>query len=76
MNETRTSAPFSAETVPLIDAMLGIAFGHSDTAARKARLIAVALQQWPKKTEAGKADERRKIREDMQALSEMMGGRA
>lgn len=54
------------------DQLLAMAFAHSPEAARKARHLAVALQQWPNKTEAGKAHERLKIREDMQALSAMM----
>ena len=60
----------------LIDGLLTHAFGHSDTAARQARKIAVALQQWPNKTEANQAYERPLLLKDIDALSEMMGGRA
>ena len=59
-----------------IDALLARAFGHSEAAARKARLIAVAVNQWPNKSPLDRPRERERIERDLADLSEMMGGRA
>ena len=74
MNEARIDRSFCAETVP-VDTLLERAWGHSPEAARKARQIAVALQQWPKKTDAGKACERPLLLKDIDDLSAMLFGR-
>ena len=55
-----------------VNTLLKRAWGHSPEAAKLSRNIAVALQQWPNKTDAGKACERRYLLHDIDALSEMM----
>lgn len=59
-----------------VGALLAFAFAHSDKAARKARLIATALDQWSRKTEANQAHERPLLLKDMDDLSAMLGGRS
>ena len=58
-----------------INALQARAFGHSEPAARKARLIAVAFEQLPHKTPLDRPRELAKIDQDVRALSEMMGVR-
>lgn len=60
----------------LVDALLARAFAHSPEAARRARLVAVAIDQWPNKTPLDQPRELAKIDQDVSALSEMMGVRS
>lgn len=73
--EKREPSQNIAADCKTIEALIERAWGHSEEAARKARQIAVALQQWPNKTDAGKACERPLLLKDIDALSAMMFGR-
>jgi hypothetical protein len=59
-----------------IDTLLQLAWGHSPEAARKSRLIEVAIQQWDKKAPLDRPRERQKIEQDLQDLAGMLGVRS
>lgn len=71
---TQSGAGMFASRSTVAD-LLRVAWGHSPEAAKLARNIAVAMEQWPKKTPLDRPRERQKIEQDIHALSEMMGVR-